>query len=339
MIPSSLPLVETHAQELASANDFKTHALPLARIKKIMKSDEEVQMISAEAPVVFAKACELFINELTLRSWLHTQENKRRTLQRNDIAMAVTKSSMFDFLIDIVPREDIHTKTKADSMLQPEQMTQYYLQMHQQAAAAQAGYVDLLGSGGAALVDPQVQQHVAQLQPGQQQAIDPSMMLMYAQQQVQAQQQPGRQAQQTAPPQVQQQQQQPLPPPQQQLGQQLQPMQAQMAHGTDGSAAGQQYDAQAYYQQAQGQQAAQNPQVLQGLLQQQQALLQQTLMQQVQQGQAAHADHAQAAQWQQSLLSQVGHFPVQHSQALSADGRGVAVAEQAGMQVGTQPQG
>ena len=32
------------------------------------------------------------------------QDNKRRTLQRNDIAMAITKYDQFDFLIDIVPR-------------------------------------------------------------------------------------------------------------------------------------------------------------------------------------------------------------------------------------------
>jgi len=38
-------------------------------------------MISAEAPILFAKACEIFIIELTHRAWLHTQENKRRTLQ------------------------------------------------------------------------------------------------------------------------------------------------------------------------------------------------------------------------------------------------------------------
>jgi nuclear transcription factor Y gamma len=49
--------------ELVSLRDFKTHALPLARIKKIMKSDEDVRMISSEAPALFAKACELFILE------------------------------------------------------------------------------------------------------------------------------------------------------------------------------------------------------------------------------------------------------------------------------------
>jgi nuclear transcription factor Y gamma len=92
--------------EIETRSDFKNHQLPLARIKKIMKSDEDVRMISSEAPVLFAKACEMFILELTLRSWIHSEENKRRTLQRNDIAAAITKTDIFDFLVDIVPRDD-----------------------------------------------------------------------------------------------------------------------------------------------------------------------------------------------------------------------------------------
>lgn len=95
-------------QEIEQAVDFRNHSLPLARIKKIMKSDDEnVRMISAEAPVVFAKACEMFINELTLRAWIHTEENKRRTLQKNDIAAAIARTDIFDFLIDIVPRDEL----------------------------------------------------------------------------------------------------------------------------------------------------------------------------------------------------------------------------------------
>lgn len=93
--------------EVEQVNDFKTHQLPLARIKKIMKADEDVRMISAEAPVLFAKACEMFILELTLRSWIHTEENKRRTLQKNDIAAAITRTDIFDFLVDIVPRDEL----------------------------------------------------------------------------------------------------------------------------------------------------------------------------------------------------------------------------------------
>lgn len=82
--------------------EIKNHDLPLARIKKIMKSDEDVSMISSEAPILFAKACELFVLDLTLRAWEHTDKDKRRTLQRSDIARVITETPSFDFLIDLV---------------------------------------------------------------------------------------------------------------------------------------------------------------------------------------------------------------------------------------------
>ena len=42
----------------AGKEEFKNFALPLARIKKVMKSDPEVKMISAEVPVLLGKCCE-----------------------------------------------------------------------------------------------------------------------------------------------------------------------------------------------------------------------------------------------------------------------------------------
>ena len=100
-------------------HDFKNHQLPLARIKKVMKTDEEVKMISAEAPILFAKGCDIFITELTMRAWIHAEENKRRTLQKSDIAAALQKSDMFDFLIDIVPREEERPKRKSRNLMNP----------------------------------------------------------------------------------------------------------------------------------------------------------------------------------------------------------------------------
>lgn len=61
-------------------------------------------MISAEAPLIMSKACELFIKEVTARAWQHTERNRRRTLQKQDVHAAVGESEDFDFLIDIVPR-------------------------------------------------------------------------------------------------------------------------------------------------------------------------------------------------------------------------------------------
>ncbi|XP_003571527.1 nuclear transcription factor Y subunit C-2 [Brachypodium distachyon] len=99
--------------EIEHMSDFKTHSLPLARIKKIMKaSGENVQMIAGEAHGLLAKACEIFIQELTLRSWLQTRENNRRTLQKNDIAAAVSRNEAFDFLVDVMQDNGVGLPTR-----------------------------------------------------------------------------------------------------------------------------------------------------------------------------------------------------------------------------------
>uniref|UniRef100_A0A7S1TX41 Core Histone H2A/H2B/H3 domain-containing protein n=2 Tax=Phaeomonas parva TaxID=124430 RepID=A0A7S1TX41_9STRA len=188
--------------------DFKSHALPLARIKKIMKSEEEILndapnapnsrfMISAEAPIMFAKACEIFIAELTTRSWGHTEENKRRTLQRNDISVAVSKTDTFDFLIDIVPREEIKAGEEpvqrpinAASPLGAQQQQDPNV-MYQQMQLAQAQQMQ----AQMAQMDPTQQMQYMQMIAAQQQQ-PYAQMVMYQQQQQQMAQMQAMQAQQ-----------------------------------------------------------------------------------------------------------------------------------------------
>ncbi|CAG8658080.1 2311_t:CDS:2, partial [Acaulospora morrowiae] len=134
--PTSAPTFWNEQQVVAERfeSDFKNHPLPLARIKKVMKSDQDVKMISAEAPILFSKACEIFISEITMRAWIHAEENKRRTLQRSDVASAVSRSDQFDFLIDIVPREEVpkpvnrrpKEESSADQMFTDQNGMAYY---------------------------------------------------------------------------------------------------------------------------------------------------------------------------------------------------------------------
>lgn len=123
---------ENQIQEIKKMTDFKNHSLPLARIKKIMKADEDVKMISAEAPMIFAKACEMFILELTLRSWWNTEENKRRTLLRNDVTLAISRTDILDFLVDIIPRDNNHQDDSSDRNQDHDQLIQQQQQQQQQ---------------------------------------------------------------------------------------------------------------------------------------------------------------------------------------------------------------
>ncbi|KAF9181194.1 hypothetical protein BGZ51_005586, partial [Haplosporangium sp. Z 767] len=167
-------------------SDFKNHPLPLARIKKVMKSDPDVKMISAEAPILFSKACEIFICEITRRAWMHAEENKRRTLQRSDVASAVSRSDQFDFLIDIVPREEPVKPNKRSIREDPaapeaeaydEQQQQQYAQYYPQGPGGLAGYSHA--------IDPQFYQAVSH---------DQFQQYIQYQQAYQAQQPPATQA-------------------------------------------------------------------------------------------------------------------------------------------------
>ncbi|WOK95256.1 Nuclear transcription factor Y subunit C-2 [Canna indica] len=96
-------------REIEQTTDFKKkkHNLPLKCIRDIMHADEDVHMIAAETPVLFSRACEMFILELTMRSWAIAQkDNLRRTLRRNDIATAIASANAFEFLQDRVLRVD-----------------------------------------------------------------------------------------------------------------------------------------------------------------------------------------------------------------------------------------
>lgn len=86
---------------------YKDLQLPLARIKRLMKVEEQVKMVASEVPILFSKVAEMFIEELTLRAWINTEDNKRRILQKNDISAAVKTSDVYDFLIFIVPRNEL----------------------------------------------------------------------------------------------------------------------------------------------------------------------------------------------------------------------------------------
>ena len=97
-------LLKAQKEEVENMNvlDLKEHQLPLARIKKIMKKDEDVKMISSETPALLAKACELFVMEITHRAWIHAESKRRKTLQKEDVKCCISRTEIFDFLLDLV---------------------------------------------------------------------------------------------------------------------------------------------------------------------------------------------------------------------------------------------
>ena len=49
----------------------------------------------------------MFITEITHKAAFYAKKQARKTLQRNDVARVIANNETFDFLLDVIPREEI----------------------------------------------------------------------------------------------------------------------------------------------------------------------------------------------------------------------------------------
>lgn len=63
-------------------------------------------MVSNDAPIIMAKACELLIIDLAYRSEFFCKKAKRKVLNKEDICTTISNMEMFDFLIDMIPKDE-----------------------------------------------------------------------------------------------------------------------------------------------------------------------------------------------------------------------------------------
>ncbi|XP_023638801.1 nuclear transcription factor Y subunit C-10 [Capsella rubella] len=88
-----------------SSGLHKKPDLPLATVKRVMKSDPNVKMVSWKGPVLLAKASEMFIQEVTLRAWRQTQSRSRTTIRSCDIHAALRSSVIYNELVNLLSVE------------------------------------------------------------------------------------------------------------------------------------------------------------------------------------------------------------------------------------------
>jgi len=90
-------------------SDTKTQekllVLPLARVKRIVKTDPDIKLISGDAAFLITRATELFIQLLAKEAHNETVKNKRKILQYNDLSHIVNNRDEMEFLRDIIPEK------------------------------------------------------------------------------------------------------------------------------------------------------------------------------------------------------------------------------------------
>lgn len=92
------------AAPVTSANTATYTQLPVARVKKIMRVDETLLKMSADAAFTCAIITEQFLNYFVRHAHQYTQRDKRKIIAYKDMSSVVAEVEQFSFLNDVVPQ-------------------------------------------------------------------------------------------------------------------------------------------------------------------------------------------------------------------------------------------
>ncbi|EZF35608.1 hypothetical protein H109_02668 [Trichophyton interdigitale MR816] len=87
-------------------------SLPLARIKRIIRADEDIVQCSTNATFLIAVATEMFVQYLTEQGYNVVKSNNLKNLRYADIATAVSRIDNLEFLSDVIPKTTTYGKFK-----------------------------------------------------------------------------------------------------------------------------------------------------------------------------------------------------------------------------------
>ncbi|XP_052141514.1 uncharacterized protein LOC127761279 [Oryza glaberrima] len=104
-------------KEIETTKDFSEHAIPMARLKKIVSSQKGNMMMTFDMPAFLSKMCELFVQELAVRAWASAQSHNRCIILDTDIAKAIASTESYDFLVDILRNHRVKHKSTPYSTL------------------------------------------------------------------------------------------------------------------------------------------------------------------------------------------------------------------------------
>ena len=85
------PSIEEPEQE-------KLTRFPIGRIKRIMKMDPDVRVVTPEASFLVSKSLELFVESLVWEAHRYTEQSRKKTMQKHDVDRAIDGVDALAFL-------------------------------------------------------------------------------------------------------------------------------------------------------------------------------------------------------------------------------------------------
>lgn len=109
-----------------SGGTTRAPKVPIARVKRIIKQDDDVVGVSNSAVYSIAAATELFAQYFTEQALLSAQGDRRKKLQYGDFASAVSNTEQLEFLSDLVPKKVPYKKVIEHKQAKEQGIRKYF---------------------------------------------------------------------------------------------------------------------------------------------------------------------------------------------------------------------
>ena len=85
-------------EEIEVIEDFGERTIPMAWLKKVICAEKGKMMMMLDTPTFMTKACEISVQELSVRAWMCACSHNRSIILDSDIAEAIASIESYDFL-------------------------------------------------------------------------------------------------------------------------------------------------------------------------------------------------------------------------------------------------
>jgi len=89
-------------EEIEATKDFRERTIPVTYLKKVICAEKGKMMMTSDTPTFLTKACEVFVQELSVHAWVCASSHNRSTILDSDIAEAIASIESYDFLNDVL---------------------------------------------------------------------------------------------------------------------------------------------------------------------------------------------------------------------------------------------
>ena len=84
--------------EIEAIEDFSKRVIPMTCLKKVLCAEKGKMMMTSDTPTFMTKACEISVQELSVRAWMCACSHNRSIILDSDIAEAIASIESYDFL-------------------------------------------------------------------------------------------------------------------------------------------------------------------------------------------------------------------------------------------------